>query len=233
MNSLSQDGDSGSLRVKVFNLLESAIINGEYCDGDSLNEIKLSQTLGVSRTPVREALMQLELEGLVKTIPNKGATVTGFSLKDILDIYTIRIEVEGLASKLCAENITDDEIKALEKIVDLQEFYMSKFDTSLLWQLDGEFHKIIYECSKNRPLKSMLTSYHNYIQRARDMSMRAKGRAEKTIAEHRAILNAIENHDGALAAKLTTEHVMRAKENFMVESSHHPVGNDVKQPAKE
>ena len=83
--------DSGSLRIKVFKAIENAILNGEYKEGDSLNELKISQELGVSRTPVREALMQLELEGLVNNIPNKGATVVGISDKDIRDIYEIRI----------------------------------------------------------------------------------------------------------------------------------------------
>lgn len=208
---------SGSLRIRVFNALENAILDGEYNEGDSLNEIKVSQELGVSRTPVREALMQLELEGLVKNIPNKGAVVVGISEKDIEDIYAIRIRIEGLASRLSADKINDDELKALEKIVDLQEFYLTKNDVEQIWKLDSDFHKIIYDSSRSRPLRTTLSSFHNYIKRARDISVKVEGRAEKSVAEHRAILEAIRLKDGNLAEKLTAEHIENAKANLLTQ----------------
>ncbi len=210
--------NTGSLRIRVFNALENAILDGEYTEGDSLNEIKLSQELGVSRTPVREALMQLELEGLVENIPNKGAVVVGISEKDIEDIYAIRIRIEGLASRLSAEKINEDELKALEKIVDLQEFYLTKNDVEQIWRLDGDFHKIIYDSSRSRPLRSTLSSFHNYIKRARDISVKVEGRAEKSVAEHRAILEAIRSGNGALAEQLTAEHIANAKENLLAQT---------------
>jgi len=208
--------DSGSLRIKVFKAIENAILNGEYKEGDSLNELKISQELGVSRTPVREALMQLELEGLVNTIPNKGALVVGVSDKDIKDIYEIRILIEGLAARLCAENITEEEIKALDKIIDLQEFYLMKQDTDQIWRLDSDFHNILYDASRSRPLRYMLTSFHNYIKRARDISMHAEGRAEKAVREHRAILEAIRLRDPGLAEKRTAEHIINAEKNLLL-----------------
>lgn len=207
--------NTGSLRKRVFNALENAILEGEYADGESLNEIKLSNELGVSRTPVREALMQLELEGLVENIPNKGAVVVGISEKDIKDIYAVRIRIEGLASRLSAENINEDELKALEKIVDLQEFYLTKNDVEQIWQLDGDFHKIIYESSRSKPLRSTLSSFHNYIKRARDMSVKAEGRAEKSVAEHKAILEAIRSGSGELAEQLTARHIENARDNLL------------------
>lgn len=208
------EGDNGSLRIRVFNAIENAILNDEYKEGESLNEIKIARELEVSRTPVREALMQLELEGLVKNIPNKGAVVVGVSEKDIEDIYEIRVRIEGLASRLCTEKITDDELKALGRTVDLQEFYLSKNDLEQIRKLDGDFHKIIYEASRSRPLRFMLSNFHNYIKRARDISVQAEGRAEKTVSEHRAILKAIRDRDGALAEKLTAEHIVNAESNI-------------------
>ena len=207
--------NTGSLRKRVFNALENAILEGEYADGESLNEIKLSNELGVSRTPVREALMQLELEGLVENIPNKGAVVVGISEKDIKDIYAVRIRIEGLASRLSAENINEDELKALEKIVDLQEFYLGKNDVEQIWQLDGDFHRLIYESSRSKPLRSTLSSFHNYIKRARDMSVKAEGRAEKSVAEHKAILEAIRSGKGELAEQLTARHIENARDNLL------------------
>ena len=209
------ENDSGSLRLRVFNSLENDILSGKYAEGDSLNEIKLSQQLGVSRTPVREALMQLELEGLVKNIPNKGALVIGVSEKDIEDIFAIRIRIEGLASRLCAENIGAEELTALEKIVELQEFYLMKSDNEQLSRLDGDFHKLIYTSSGSRPLRSMLSNFHNYIKRARDISVNVNGRAEKSVAEHRGILEAIRSGNAVLAESLTAEHIEKAKQNFI------------------
>ena len=205
--------DDRSLRIRVFNAIENAILDGEYKDGDSLNELRLSKELGVSRTPVREALMQLELEGLVRNVPNKGAVVVGVTEQDIHDIYEIRIRIEGLAARLCAENITD-ELRALEQIVDLQEFYLLKNDTEQIWKLDSDFHKIIYDASRSRPLRFTLSNFHNYIKKARDISVQTEGRAEKTVAEHRAILDAIKEHNGALAEKLTADHISNAEENL-------------------
>ena len=115
-----------SLTEKVFSEIEQAILSGIYSAGDQLVESKISLELGVSRTPVREALKQLELEGLVTTIPNKGTFVVGVSTEDILDIYTIRVAVEGISSQMAAERVTDGEIKELENLVELQEFYASK-----------------------------------------------------------------------------------------------------------
>ena len=210
---LLETGDR-SLRIRVFNAIENAILDGEYKDGDSLNELRLSKELGVSRTPVREALMQLELEGLVRNIPNKGAVVVGVTEQDTHDIYEIRIRIEGLASRLCAENITEEELRALEQIVDLQEFYLLKNDTEQIWKLDGDFHKIIYDASRSRPLRFTLSNFHNYIKKARDISVQTEGRAEKTVAEHRAILDAIKAHNGALAEQLTAQHIANAEENL-------------------
>ncbi|MBR5372837.1 MAG: GntR family transcriptional regulator [Oscillospiraceae bacterium] len=206
--------DDRSLRIRVFNAIENAILDGEYKDGDSLNELRLSKELGVSRTPVREALMQLELEGLVKNVPNKGAVVIGVTEQDIHDIYEIRIRIEGLAARLCAENITEDELHALEQIVDLQEFYLLKNDTEQIWKLDGDFHKIIYDASRSRPLRFTLSNFHNYIKKARDISVQTEGRAEKTVAEHRAILDAIKAHNGDLAEQLTAKHISNAEDNL-------------------
>ena len=210
---MQQSGDP--LRIQVFNTLEDAILNGSYKEGDSLNELRLSKSLGVSRTPVREALMQLELEGLVKNIPNKGAVVVGISEQDVEDIYEIRIRTEGLAARLCAEKITDEELEELEQCMALQEYYLKKQDSAKeMGELDGEFHRIIFAASKSRPLQNVLTSFHNYVC--------VTGRAEESVSEHRAILEAITKHDGELAEKLTAEHIKNARDNIAttVNSSH-------------
>ncbi|MCM1055204.1 MAG: GntR family transcriptional regulator [Bacteroides sp.] len=207
--------DNTPLRVQVFKAIEDAVLNGEYKDGDSLNELKISEELGVSRTPVREALMQLELEGLARYIPNRGAVAVGITEKDIEDIYAVRIRIEGLAARLCAEKINEEELLALEKIVDLQEFYLARHNAEQIWSLDSDFHKLIYNASRSRPLKFMLSNFHNYIKRARDISLHTDGRAEKTVSEHKAILEAVKNRDGELAELLTARHITNAKNNLL------------------
>lgn len=220
MSSLISGKDSGSLRARAFATLENDIINGVYKEGDTLNELKLSQTLGVSRTPIREALMQLQLEGLVEITQNKGAVVVGISAQDIEDIYAIRIHLEGFASELAAEKMTDEQIDELEKIVDLQEFYAGKEDTEQIRKLDADFHNSIYDATGNRSLCAILTSFHNQIQRGRGLSLKVSGRSGKSIEEHRRIADAIRAHNKEQASRLMTEHISNALLNFREEVEH-------------
>ncbi|MEI6126126.1 MAG: GntR family transcriptional regulator [Pseudomonadota bacterium] len=209
------ENDTTGLRRRVFAVIEEAVLNGSYKQGESLIESKLASELGVSRTPIREALTQLEHEGLVQLIPNKGALVTGISPKDIQDIYTIRKLVEGLAARWAAEHITEEETKELQEAVDLEEFYTSKADIEHLIQLDSRFHQGIYKASKSRPLMYMLQTFHHYIQRARTQSIGSPGRAQKALEEHKAILQAISARDGEKAERLTAAHIQKAQASLL------------------
>jgi len=211
--------NSSSLRGKVFSQLENSILNGNYKEGDSLIESKLSEELGVSRTPIREAIRQLELEGLVQVIPNKGAIVTGITTKDIEDIYTIRLMIEGLAARWAAEKITDEELKYLKDSLELEEFYTDKNDLDNILKLDSKFHEIIFRASKSKPLMHMLSMFHHYIQRARTYSLGTTGRAEEALAEHRSIYQAITEKDAEKAEKLTIEHIKKASLNLLKKGS--------------
>lgn len=204
-----------SLRGKVFIQLQNDILNGKYQPGDSLIETRLSEELGVSRTPIREALRQLELEGLVQSVPNKGAVVTGITAKDIEDIYKIRMLIEGLAARLAAEKITREELDELKEAVELEEFYTQKNDTCHLLKFDSRFHEIIFKASKSRPLMHTLSTFHHYVQRARNASLSSPTRAQKALDEHRAILQAIIERDADRAEKLTTEHIRNASINLI------------------
>lgn len=213
------DSFSSSLRQRIFRQIQNDILNGIYEPGENLIETKLSEELGVSRTPVREALRQLELEGLVQSIPNKGVTVKGVSSDDIQDIYTIRMLIEGLASRWAAEKITDEELEELKEAVDLEEFYTMKSDYRQLLKLDTRFHDIIYKASKSMPLMHTLSTFHHYIQKARKISMSSAKRASEVLIEHKAIMQAIIDKDAARAEKLTIEHVKNASENLLRQST--------------
>ncbi|MGI6679036.1 MAG: GntR family transcriptional regulator [Dehalobacterium sp.] len=204
-----------SLGDRVFEELEKRILNGTLKDGDHLIEMKVAADLGVSRTPVREAIRMLEQKGLVQITPNKYAVVTGINIEDLADIYDIRMRLEGLASNRAAQRITEEQIKELTEIVDLQEFYHLKNSIDPINNLDSQFHEKIYQYSNSRTLQHTLTDLHHMIQRYRNISFHATGRAEVAIQEHRELLDALSKHDAALAEKLTVEHITKAKENLL------------------
>ena len=209
------DNDTAGLRRRVFAIIEEAVLNGKYAPGEGLTESRLAGELGVSRTPIREALTQLEHEGLVQLVPNKGAVVTGISQKDIQDIFAIRMMIEGLAARWAAENIKEEELRELQEAIDLEEFYTSRGDIGRLMSLDSNFHQLLYRASKSRPLQHMLHSFHHSIQHARSQSIAAPGRAQQALKEHKAILQAIRERDGERAERITAEHIRNASLNLL------------------
>lgn len=206
--------DKYSLRGRVFNRLREDILSGKYEMNEELREITIGAELGVSRTPVREALRQLELEGLVKIIPNKGAYVTGISEKDIHDIYHIRSYLEGLCARWACEHITDEQLEQLEEIIYLSEFHTKKKHMEQIVELDNKFHEVIYEASESKMLGHMLSDFHHYVERVRKISLADEARAVKSNEEHTAILEAIRSRNGELAEKLAHEHIIQTIENL-------------------
>lgn len=209
-----------SLSGRVFQKLRNDILNGKYNENDELREITIGKELGVSRTPVREALRQLELEGLVTIIPNKGAYVTGISAKDVHDIYAIRTLLEGLCVRWATEHITEEQISRLEEIILLSEFHVKKADSSNaehVTSLDGEFHAVLYEACNSKMLSHTLKDFHKYVESARVESVVSVERARKSIREHKMILRAIQDKDPDLAEQLANEHVTHVMQNLKIE----------------
>lgn len=209
-----KEQEEQSLRGRVLQQIRDGILSGKYATGDELREVTVGEELGVSRTPVREALRQLELEGLVEIIPNKGAHVNGITSKDVKDIYMIRSYLEGLAARWATENITEEEINELEEIVLLSEFNLRKEQNDQVVMLDGRFHALIYEATNSRMLDHVLEDFHRYVKHARTSSVATKDRARKSVREHKAILEAIKDHDADLAEQLANEHIIRVMENL-------------------
>ncbi len=206
--------DNVSLSGKVFEALENEILKGELERGETLSENKISARLGVSRTPVREALQRLEQEGLVKTEPGKGAVVLGISQGDLLDIYEIRIRIEGLAARYAARNITDEQIKEMRDLVELQEFFAAKNNSQNLRDLDSKFHSMIYKFCTSRILTDTLTSLHHRIERFRRLSVETGGRGSLSVEEHKEIAKALASHDEDKAEKLLIEHIKNARDKL-------------------
>lgn len=198
----------------VFEKLESDILTGIYKRGTVLTENELSTALSVSRTPIREAIRRLEQENLLREL-SKGHEVIGITNEDIIDIYDVRIAIEGKAVRLCTERISTDELDEMREVIDLQEFYTLKSVADKIKGTDSRFHELIYKCSGSSIYESILSSLHRKIQLCRRVSVSSSDRAELAIKEHREIFNAIENRDTDLAEKLMVKHVINAKNNIM------------------
>ena len=167
---------------------------------------------------------------MVEIIPNKGAYVTGISRKDVADIYKIRSMLEGMCARWATEYITGKQIEELEEVLLLSEFHLrkkSEGQAEQVTELDGKFHKILYAASNSRILEHVLSDFHKYVQMARAMSVGEKNRAEKSIQEHRQILEAIKKRDGELAEKLANRHIMNVMKNLhLVEKEVFYYGED-------
>ncbi len=199
--------DYSSLSDKVYQYLRDGIAEGRFVTGDCLVEQKIAEELGVSRTPVREALKQLELEDLVVSQPNRGVMVKSFSNEDFFDVFTIRFLLEGQAAYWAAERITSEQLVNLKETVELMEFYTQKSDIAHLVRLDSKFHEGIYEASNSRTLKHILTSLHHNIHRARASSLTMPARPASSLAEHQSIYEALARHDAEAAKEFMDRHI--------------------------
>jgi len=201
---------TASLADQVFEKLENDIIHGVYVRGEILTELKLVEQLGVSRTPIREALRRLEQERLIEDA-GKGSRVVGITEEDVLDIMNIRQHLEALAAYYATVNMTPEGRKELAHIVDLQDFYFSKWDVERLRRVDDDFHECVCRLSKRNVIKDTLLPLHRKTRRYRKIAMEDKERARNTLQEHREIYEAIIAGDADKAADLSAKHIVNAR----------------------
>ncbi len=202
------------LREVVFESLREAIIQGILKPGERLMELQLAEELGVSRTPVREAIRKLELEGFVVMIPRKGAYVAGITYKDITEVFEVRAALESLAAGLAAERITDEELDKLERSV-VQIGEVVDNDLEAIVRYDTEFHEIIYKASRNKRLKAIVLNLHEQIQRFRMTTLAQPGRTKHALEEHKKIVDAISERNVELASALAGEHIANAENSLL------------------
>lgn len=207
--------DRYSLRGRVFHRLREDILNGKYKELEELKEAAIAEEMGVSRTPVREAFRQLELEGLIQIIPNKGAYVTGITVKDVQDIYAIRSLLEGLCAKWATKNISFEQLEEMEENVYLSDFHAGKGHAQQLTELDNRFHEILYEASGSKMLEHVLKEFHEYVLRVRRKTLSDDARGVASNEEHRKIMEAIKEKDADLAEKLANAHIRNAYANMV------------------
>ncbi len=211
-----EDNDLYSLRGRVFKKLRTDILSGKYKNNEELRENTIAREYGVSRTPVREAIRQLELEGLVSTVPNKGAYVNSIKRKDVEDIYAIRSLLEGLCARWAAENITKEQLDGLEEILYMTRFHLEHEHFEQLYEYDGKFHEALYNACNSPILNHLLKDFHEYIQNVRKRALKDMDRAVQCQEEHEAILEAIKAGEPERAAELAGLHIQRAAENIVL-----------------
>lgn len=215
LNKLNLD-DYKPLRDVVFESLREAILGGQLKPGQRLMEVQLAEQLGVSRTPVREAIRKLELEGLVVMLPRKGAYVANMSLKDIMDVLEIRSSLEGMAAFLAAERINDEDLKHLKEIAG--ELGQNESNIEELLKKDVEFHECIFKATNNKKLHQLINSLWEQVYRFRVSYLSDYDALLNIVEEHKMIVEAIEQGDSELAKKRAIEHIEKA-EQFMLDKA--------------
>ena len=207
--------DYKPLREVIFNTLREAIIVGELKPGERLMEVQLADKMGVSRTPVREAIRKLELEGLVEMLPRKGAHVADLSVKDILDVLEVRATLDGLASSLSASRITDEEIKELRHHLSQFINYVEKDNLQGSIKKDVEFHDIIYCSSRNDKLIQISNNLREQVQRFRVIYIKDYSSSKELVREHTEICDAIARRDPVAAMDLAQKHIKNQEETII------------------
>ena len=195
------------LRDVVFNTLRRAILRGELKPGERLMEIQLANKLGVSRTPIREAIRKLELEGLVLMIPRKGAEVAEITEKNLRDVLEVRCALEELAVQLACERIDKRGIKELHTAADRFRDVVGSDDITQIAQADEAFHDVIFTATDNERLIQLLNNLREQMYRYRIEYLKKKECYPQLLGEHEAIISAIERHDKEKATRITGQHI--------------------------
>ena len=208
------------LRDVVFNTLRQAILRGELKPGERLMEIALANRLGVSRTPVREAIRMLELEGLVIMIPRRGAQVAQITEQDLNDVLEVRLGLEELAVRFACERITDEEIKALGLAVKEFEKKMSNNELSAQAEADVKFHEIIYGATHNQRLVQIINNIREQMYRYRIEYLKDVESRKTLVKEHYEICDALKRRDAESAVEKMCIHIRNQQEAILRSLEH-------------
>ena len=203
------------LREVVCETLRDAIRKGVLKPGERLMEIQLAEELGVSRTPVREAIRKLELEGYVIMMPRRGTYVASQSIRDVNEVFEIRITLDSLASGLAAERITDEELERLQHLLVAIGGYIEANDMDKIVETDMEFHDLLYQASRNSRLVGIIFNLREQLTRFRATSMSFPGRLKATHEEHCRIVDAIAKGDVKAAQEASEYHMEQAERTLL------------------
>ncbi len=208
-------GPLPKIRDKVYEKLRQAILLGRLKPGTRLVERKLAGQLNVSRTPVREAIRMLELEGLVSYLPRTGVVVAGINEEEVIEIYRIRAALEGLAARMAAERIKPDQLEKLEGLLRSMEFNAGRENTGLLEDAHREFNDLIFRAAGSPRLYTMIASLADYVQRYVRVGYSLPGRVAEAAREHRLIYEALQAGDGDMAEQTARNHIQKSRQAYI------------------
>jgi DNA-binding GntR family transcriptional regulator len=198
---------------RAYEHIRRGILEAILPGGTVLSEYQLAKEIGVSRTPVREALKRLEQQGLVRSVARRGTFVADISVRDIVEIYQVRIQLEGLAARVAAERMEPGQVKELMDGLDEADKFARQGRLDVGRQHDRRLHMAIIGSTSNGRLEQILATLDDQVHRIRQRAMSHTARVPTTLAEHRAVLRAIENRDPDGAEKAMRDHLLAAREN--------------------
>ncbi|MEE1038459.1 MAG: GntR family transcriptional regulator [Eubacterium sp.] len=184
-----------AISTDLFSTLKDEILQGKLLSGQKLTEKVICEKYQISRTPVREALHKLEMEGLVESIPNRGFFVLGLTDQDYMDMFTLRKVYEVQATQWAIQRITKEELEELEELFEFMEFYTMKKDIAKMLTINMNFHQKIYAASHNRMLKNLLSSYQEMLKHRENPVVKSDSYLIEVFSEHKAIFEAFKNRD--------------------------------------
>ena len=211
------------LRDVVFRTLREGILKGELKPGERLMELQLASRLGVSRTPIREAIRMLELEGLAVTIPRRGAMVAKMTEKDMEDVLQIRRCLDDLAVRLSCEKMTQEQLKALYLALKKFEESTRSRDVKQIAQADVEFHDTIYKAADNPKLLTLLNNLREQMYRYRLEYLKDTGSRQRLLREHQEIFAGIRNGDKKAVSAAICQHIDNQEEAILSGLREKPV----------
>jgi len=203
-----------TLTERVYLTIKEAILDLQYKPGDPLVEDDLARQLGTSKTPVRDALLTLERDGLVTKIPYKGTSVSEVSLKDATEIFELRAVLEGLAARLATPEFSRRDLDEAEHLLDEADRALERGEVETCSRLGAQFHTMIHERADNRRLKPILDKLEEQLRRLRRLSDRLQGRLEKSGREHRRILAGLRTGDPQQAEAAMRAHLDSVVRDF-------------------
>lgn len=210
-----ESNDLRPIREIVLREIRNAIFDNKLKPGDRLTENVIASSMGVSRTPVREALRQLEIEGLAVNVVRKGTLVKGISIEDAVEIYDLREVLEGLAVRLACLNISRMETRRLKDILDIMECSSKENNYTEYIKAHAEFNEIILNASKNKRLIEQMQNIYEYLKTLRKVSLTDLNKRQDVLIEHKKIIEFIDSGNEDLAEVQAKQHVVNAKKRFI------------------
>lgn len=208
------DRMSGRIADRLRDQLEQEIVTGVLAPGDRLDEVRLAERFDVSRTPIREAFQQLAASGLLELKPRRGAFVRSASIGEIIEMFEVMAELEGMCGRLAARRITPEQAQALRDAMTACAAALAGGDSDAYYYENEQFHHLIYNSCGNRFLTGQATALHRRLKPYRRLQLRVRGRMRQSLAEHEAVVEAIIGEDPERAEESLKKHILIQGEGF-------------------